>query len=223
MRLSERFFRIAALVAFGASLAAAQSSVDVMVGFGEAFDKANGTGIDNANSPTNAFGSCVPNSGDTYCQATSSLNAFFLTIKGDIMLYKHFGVDAEGSFQPSHKTYGPLLARETFYDFNGVYQPWSSKRAAFRIEGGIGGARTSLSFNEGACVGNITCTNSVEPVGSANHFAIHVGAGVQFFVTQHIFIQPQFDYRYVPGLTDEFNSNSVPSAMVAVGFAGGDR
>ncbi len=218
VRLSGRFCCMAALLAFGVTLAPAQSGVDAMVGFGSAWDKSNNSGIDSASG-----NACVPNSGDITCQTTSSMSSFFLSFGGDVMLYKHFGVGGEFSLQPALKNYGPLEDRQMFYDFNGIYQPYTSKRVALELQGGIGGARTSLSYNQGACVGNITCSNSVVPIGSVNHFQVHAGAGVKFFITEHLFIKPQFDYRYVPGLTDEFNSNSVPSATVWVGYNLGGR
>ena len=146
------------------------------------------------------------------------MNGLFLSFGGDIMLDKHFGVGGELSVQPTRKNYGPLEDRQMFYDFNGIYQPFTSKRFALELQGGVGGARTSLAFNQGACVGNITCSNSIVPIGSVNHFQVHAAAGVKFFVTEHLFIKPQFDYRYVPGLNNEFNSNSVPSATVFVGY-----
>jgi hypothetical protein len=60
-------------------------------------------------------------------------------------------------------------------------------------------------------------------VGSSNHFQVHAGVGVQIFLTEHVFIRPQFDFHYVPGLTDQFGSNMVPAAMVWLGYSIGDR
>ena len=89
--------------------------------------------------------------------------------------------------------------------------------------GGIGDARTSFSFTQSGCVGTAVCTSQTEPVGAANHFDVHVGVGVQIFLTSHIFIRPQFDYHYVPGLTNQFSSNSVPGGTIWVGYNFGER
>jgi hypothetical protein len=151
------------------------------------------------------------------------MNGFFLGFGGDIMLYKHFGVGAEFNVEPSQKNYGPLQDRQMFYDFNGVYQPYATKRVALRVEGGIGGARTSFSVSESGCVGTVACSTQVEPVGTDSHFQIHAGVGVQIFVTEHLFIRPQFDFHYVPGLKNDFNSNAVPEATVWVGYNFGSR
>jgi len=87
-----------------------------------------------------------------------------------------------------------------------------------RLQGGIGFARTGFSFNANSCVGSVVCTNETEPVGTANHFQVHFAAGVQIFVTEHIFVRPEFDFHYVPGLDNQFGSNAVPAGMVWVGY-----
>ena len=222
MSIAKWSFTGAALLLFGASLASAQTSFDVNVGFGSAWDSANGGGIDNAAS-LNAFGSCTVGSGDANCQSLPKLNGFFLGFGGDLMLYKHLGVGFEASLQPSKETYGPLDSRQTFYDVNAIYAPVTSKRASLLLEGGVGGARTSFSLTESGCVGTAVCTTSTEPVGAANHFQVHVGVGVQIFLTEHIFIKPQFDLHYVPGLTSQFGSNAVPEGMLWVGYNFGER
>jgi opacity protein-like surface antigen len=212
----------AALLLFGATLIQAQTSFDVNVGFGSAWDSSNSGGIDNANS-LNAFGTCTPNSGDADCESLPNLHGFFLGFGGDLMLFKHFGAGFEANFQPSRETYGPLAARQTFYDVNGIYAPITTKRASLVFEGGIGGARTSFAYSQSGCVGTAVCTTSSEPVGDANHFQVHVGAGVQIFLTEHIFIKPEFDFHYVPGLTNQFGSDAVPEGLVWVGYSFGER
>jgi hypothetical protein len=211
-----------ALFLWGASLASAQTSFDVNLGFGTAWDSANSGGIDNASS-LNPFGSCTPGSGDADCQSLPKLDGFFLGFGGDLMLFKHFGVGFEANLQPSRETYGPLSSRQTFYDVNGIYAPISNKRASLQLLGGIGGARTSFAYTESGCVGTAVCTTSTEPVGNASHFQVHVGVAVNIFVTQHIFIKPEFDFHYVPGLTNQFGSDAVPEAMVWVGYSFGER
>lgn len=205
-----------------ASQSFAQSRVDVNIGFGSAWDKSNNQGIDNATS-VNAFGACTIGSGDSLCQSTPSMNGFFLGFGADAMITKRFGIGGEANLQPTRSDYGPLQYRQIFYDFNGIYEPFHSKRVSLQLQGGIGGATTSFSYNQNACVGTAVCTNSTEPVGSAKHFQEHVGVGLQVSLTEHIFIRPQFDYHYVNGLTDQFNSNSVPEGTVWVGYTFGSR
>jgi hypothetical protein len=222
MRLTRYSLALAVAALCSIPAAKAQSSFDLNIGFGSAHASSNGGGIDNINS-ANAFGPCVPNTGDTYCQKNPDLSGFFLGLGGDVMLTKRYGVGAEFNLTPARSDYGPLQFRELFYDFNGILAPINRKRLMVQIQGGIGGARTSFAFNQNSCVGTAICSNYIEPVGNASHFQVHVGLGVQLFVTDHLFIRPQFDYRYVPGFTDQFGSNSVPAGMVWVGYSFGDR
>jgi hypothetical protein len=217
-----RYLPLLCLPLLCAPFARAQSAVDFMMGFGTAHDSANSGGIDNANS-ANAYGSCIPNTGDPYCEANPSMSGFFLGFGGDVLLWKHLGFGFTGDVMPARANYGPLLYRQAFYDFNAVYEPVRTKRAALHIEGGIGGAHTGFGINESGCVGTAVCSSAIEPVGSSNHFDIHVGVGVSLFVTEHIFIRPMFDFHYAPGLTNQFGSDAVPAGMVWVGYSFGDR
>ena len=203
-----------------ASFAAAQTSVDVNLGFGSYHDSATGAGIDNALS-LNAFGGCALSSGDTFCEATPKMGSFFLDFGGDVMFWKHLGAGFAIDVQPSTHSYGPLNYRQSFYDANAIYAPISAKRVSLRLEGGIGEARTSFGFSQSGCVGTAVCNTSNEPVGSSGHFDVHFGVGVQIYVTEHVFIRPQFDYHYVPGLTNQFGSNSVPGGTIWVGYTFG--
>jgi hypothetical protein len=212
----------AAVFLLGASLVNAQTTFDVNLGFGSAWDSANSSGIDNASS-VNAFGACTPGSSDSFCESLPSLRGFFLGFGGDLMLYKHLGLGFEASLQPATQAYGPLNSRQTFYDVNAIYAPITTKRASLQLQGGVGAARTSFSFSESGCVGTAVCSTSSEPVGAANHFQVHVGVGVQIFLTDHIFIRPQFDLHYVPNLTNQFGSDAVPEGMLWLGYSFGER
>jgi hypothetical protein len=195
----------------------AQGSFDVAVGFGSVHDKATGLGIDNV-----TFGSCTPSSTATTCEATPGLGGLLMGFEGDGMLNKHIGIGGELSFQPTKSNYGPLQYRQMFYTFNGIYAPINKKRLQLRLEGGIGGAHSGFSYTETSCVGTAVCTTQAASVGSAGHFQVHVGAGVQFYVKPHIFIRPQFDFREVPGFTNQFGSDQVIGGTIWVGYNFGE-
>ena len=139
------------------------------------------------------------------------------------MLWKHIGIGAEINVQPARGNYGPLLFRQEFYDVNAIYAPVSSKRARLDFQGGIGGAHTGFSINQSGCVGTAVCSNSIVPVGTSNHFQFHAGVGVSVFLTEHIFVRPQFDIHVVPGFKDQFGSNFVPAGTIWVGYNFGVR
>ncbi len=217
MRALWRYLAPVSLLILCASFASAQNSADVGIGFGTAHVKANASGIDDQ-----SFSACTPGSTST-CQSLPALSGLFMGFSGDLMLTKRYGIGGEVNFQPTRTDYGPLQSRELFYDFNGIYQPFSEKRYALQIQGGIGGARTSFIYPSTSCVGSAVCTNSNIPVGNTSHFQVHVGVGVSFYVKEHLFIRPQFDFHYVPGLDNQFGSNLVPEGTVWVGYAFGSR
>jgi hypothetical protein len=210
-----RFLPLLSLLPFAAPLVHAQSAIDVNVGFGGAWASANKSGLDTVGN------TCTP--GTATCETLPALSNFMLGFGGDVMVKPKIGVGIEYLIQPAKSDYGPLQDRQSFYDFNAVYRPISTKRAALNIEGGIGGARTSFSVTQTQCVGTAVCSSSVSPLGTASHFQTHVGVGVQVFATEHFFIRPQFDIHFVNGFTDQFGRSVVPSATVWVGYTLGSK
>ena len=217
-----RCLPLLSLLPFCIPLASGQAAIDVNVGFGGAWDSASKLGIDNASS-SNAFGSCTPGSSDIFCQASPTLSGFFLGFGGDVMFKEKFGAGVDFTIQPAKADYGPLQFRQAFYDFNAIYRPIHTKRAALNLEAGIGGARTAFSYTQSSCVGTAVCSSQTSPVGNATHFQEHVGVGVQLFLTEHIFIRPQFDVHFVNGFSDQFGRNVVPAATVWVGYNLGSK
>ena len=218
MKRFGRYLSLVCLAPLCMSIASAQNAIDVNVGFGGAWDSANKSGID-----SNTGNSCTPGSSGSTCQSLSALSGFFLGFGGDVMVKDKLGVGVNFMIQPAQQNYGPLQDRQSFYDFNAIYRPIQTKKAALNIEGGIGGARTSFSYTQTSCVGTAVCSTQASPVGTASHFQEHIGVGVQIFVTEHFYIRPQFDIHIVNGLTDQFGSNFVPSAMVWVGYNLGSK
>jgi hypothetical protein len=210
------------------SLANAQSGVDVGVGFGGAFTSAASNGLDPNTLQTCTIGSNPTGAG---CASTPSLSAFMLGFGGDLMFWKHFGIGAEVNFQPNKQNYVNLNAtapslgltsysiqsRTTFYDFNGIYQPYKSKRAALKLSGGIGGANIKF-YESGSSSNSLVGSQSFSQFfGSSNHFQVHGGAGVQIYLTEHVFIRPAFDVHYVHNLT-QFGRNAVLEGTVWLGY-----
>ncbi len=216
MKAVWRYLTPVSLLILCASLASAQMAADVNLGFGSAHAKANSSGIDSVD-----FTSCTPGATVT-CDKLPSLSGLFMGFGGGVLLTKRYGIGAEVSFQPTRTDYGPLQSRELFYDFDGWYQALNEKRFGLRFRGGIGGARTSFIFPSSSCVGNI-CQNQNIPLANESHFQVHAGVGVSLYVTEHVFVRPEFTIRYVPGLDNVFGSNVVPQGMIWLGYTLGDR
>jgi len=212
--------------------ASAQSAFDLNMGFGFIHDKANANQVDQALLPCAASSAADPYGP---CVSTPALSGFTLGFGGDLMLWKKFGIGGEVALQPGKQNFVNLngsaaasglntlaiQSRMTLYDFNGIFQPVNTKKVALKIEGGVGGA--NLKFYEAGSSSSVLGNqNSSQYIQSANHFNVHGGVGVEIFVTDHVFIRPQFDIHYIPNLT-QFGSNLVLSGMVWVGYSFGDR
>lgn len=212
-------------VCLTASLAHAQAgSLDIGMGFGTAQASSAGVGLDYTNLST-----C---SGTTYCSTNSkALAGVTMGFHGNYMLTNRYGVGAEIGFQPAKQNYVSfdsvsageyIKSRMTFYDFNGIARPIRNKYAALQFEGGFGGA--NLKFYDVLSSANtLGSAASTQYLSSANHFQLHAGVAVPIYFKNNFFVRPQFDIHYVPGLTDQYGSNTVTQAMVFVGYSFGRK
>jgi hypothetical protein len=210
-------------------LASAQSAFDLNFGVGAVQDKAASGQVDqNLNQCT---------TGDLYgpCVSTPSLSGATIGFGGDLMLWKKFGIGAEVGFQPAKETYVNLNAsaaanglnslsvqsRMTLFDVNGIFEPVNTKKVALKLEGGIGGANLKF-YESGSSSSVLGSQNSSQYLSSTNHFQVHGGVGVEIYITDHIFVRPQFDVHYVRNLS-QFGSSVVTSETVWLGYNWGDR
>jgi hypothetical protein len=222
-----RYLPLFFLLMTGVQFARAQSGFDVNMGFGTF--RAKSAGLVDVNT---LFPCTSPSS---TCAQTPDLGNVFMGLGANLMLWKRFGIGGDVEFQPAKQDYLVLQqqafgqqgytiqTRTTFYDFNGIFQPISSKRATLQITGGIGGANVkfySAVSSSGSVLGN--AGNYTQFFGSSNHFQMHAGIGVQLYATEHIFIRPEIDFRYVTSFS-QYGRDSVPGAMVWVGYSFGDR
>jgi len=217
-----RRFSLLFLLLFSIHFANAQSSFDLNVGFGAAQDKSLGP-VD-----INTLNACP--AGDTNCGSTASLNNFMLGFGANLVLWSHFGLGGDVTVQPAKQNYlvfqqasagqvGDILqSRVTFYEFNGIFQPVSSKKALLQIVGGIGGANVKFYEQLSSSSSVLGNAQQTQYAGSANHFQVHAGVGVQIYVTDHVFIRPQFDIHYVPNFS-QFGRNIVTQEMVWIGYS----
>ena len=144
------------------------------------------------------------------------------------MFRPHLGFNGEYAFRFAQAPYLPAVGlnmRPSFFDFNAVYEPTisSDSRVVPVLYGGIGVARVSLYVAQNCTVTGINCSSSYPAGINANHFQAHVGAGVKIYVKGNIFIKPQFDFHYVPNLTDQFAHNYVPQATISIGYTFGEH
>jgi hypothetical protein len=196
--------------------AAAQASATFAMGFGTSHVKADTRGI-KYDSTIDNYRNCTLDPLDSSCLSKATLDGLFMGFSGDALPWNHFGFGFNASFMPAKRdNYGDLKFRQVFYEFNGVYAPVNGDRAALKLMGGIGGAKTSFTYEYKTAINPQSISYE-----SSNHFHLYAGAGLELYINKNVFIRPQFDFRYIPNFTDQFGSQSVPSGMIYIGVRTG--
>ena len=208
MKTMSWFLSLAGLSLLYVTSAAAQGSVDAYVGVGGITDKSNGLAIDTFG--TGNFAN------------TPTLKGVTMDMGGSIFVTPHFGFGGELSFRPGKSDYSGLQYRPMFYDFNGIWKPsLKSKRVVSEFKGGVGGVNLRF-YAPSACDVFAGCSSANTFLESSNHFQVHAGAGVRFYVTPSIFVRPQFDLHWVHNFF-QFGSDIVPQYSAVVGYTFGGR
>ena len=222
-----RYLPLFVLLLASVPFANAQSGFDVNIGFGAAQDKSLGAVDLSTLLPCGSVSSAN-------CSNTPALNGFMMGVGANLMLWKRFGVGGTVKFEPAKQDYlvfqqpgagvvgDKLQTRVTFYDFDGIFQPISTKKAALQLVGGIGGANIKFYENQSQSSAILGNSQYTQLFGSSNHFQLHGGVGVQIYLTDHVFVRPQFDLHYVHNFT-QFGRNAVTSEMLWLGYSFGDR
>jgi hypothetical protein len=208
-RFIVRLQRQAICVSLGLLLAAGLSmaqSANVYVGLGTATNDSSGQQVDTF--------------GDGTLYTTPKLDGLFPKIGASLMLKPHFGVGADVTWRASRADYAGLLYRPTFYNFDAIYTPISTKRFEPELHAGVGGMRLGFSYKSQQCDPFGGCQTSDQAVEKSSHFQWHLAAAARIYVTDKIFVRPGIDYHYVHNLF-QFAHNSVPEYSMAVGYSFG--
>jgi hypothetical protein len=209
-----KFLRSGLPIAFAlcvtSGLANAQSGFDVFFGAGTAMDSSSHQAID-------TFGT-----GNPY--TTPAMGGAFGKAGADFFFKPQFGVSAETDFRFSQGAYTGLTYRPTFYDFNGVWRPMLGRFHHIEpiIQAGVGGMNLKFYESSNSCDALAGCSSSSTYLEGANHFQVHMSAGLRLYANHHLFIQPQVDAHYVDNLF-QFGSNWVPEYGASVGWSFGER
>lgn len=215
-KLCNSFALVAALCAF-TGIASAQAGVEAYFGVGTATDSSNNTSIDTFNT-----GNTGPVNTPGYYN-TPKLTGTFGKAGGQVMFSPHFGAGADIDFRFSQADYAGLNYRPTFYDFYGVYQPFTkAHRVVPQFFGGLGAVNISYTYPQSYCDAFAGCSSSNSYVESSKHFQVRMGAAVELYATSHVFIKPEVDVHYVDNFF-QFGSNWVPEYSVSVGYHFGER
>lgn len=155
-------------------------------------------------------GSCDPNTG--ICPEKGGL---YPSVSADVIFHKRVGFGFETAWRASQGSYGgpggqpfrPILT-----DFNIVYQPKLDKKIGADLMAGLGwqSTRFYLPF----CTGTFSCNNFV----SSHHFLVDLGAGVRYYVWNHVFVRPEVHYYHVSNNTNEFSSDNLFRVGASIGY-----
>ena len=160
----------------------------------------------------------VFDSGTGTLVSTPEMDGLFGMLGLGLMFTPSFGLGIEGTFRFAQDDCVDFGYRPIFYDFNGVYTPTlGSDRVMAEFQGGLGGVNLTFYGGQEYCdyyTGQ--CSNYV---GSINRFALHAAVGLRIYVLENIFLRPQFDYRWVPNLNEQFKRNSVLGYTLAIGYS----
>ena len=184
-----------------------KTSLDVHIGASGAYAKSTGQNI-------NTFGD-----GNLY--STPSLDGVFMNLGGGIWSRRAWVSALRFPSSRAKSDYAGLRYRPIFYDFNAIFHPApSAKRVVPELQAGLGGANMKFYYNQQDCNAFTGCSSSSSYLQSSNHFQLHAGAGVSFFVTPNVYVRPQFDIHWVHNFF-QFGTNWVPQYGVSVGYSFG--
>ena len=149
----------------------------------------------------------------------SEKGGLFINLGGDVVPFKHFGVNVETAWRATQGVYGSetgLNYRPILTDFNALYQPRLGKKLGLDLMAGIGAADTRL-YEQGAS------QPGVSNYLSTDHFMEHLGGGIRYYVWRHVFVRPEVHYYHIQSnnsLSDNgvFNSNNLVRVGASIGY-----
>ncbi len=169
-----------------------------------------------------------PGSQASPSHSPESLNGgLYASISADLMLRKHFGVQAEIAGRGSRAIYFPNGLNQPFrpflYDLNAMWLSRRIWRGNVELTGGAGAETTRFYKGTEVCGIVAGCV----PLGSSTHFLGHFGGGIRFYPTQHgflsnFFVRPE-GHLYLVNNNVEFSSARAVRYGVSVGYTFGAK
>jgi len=139
------------------------------------------------------------------------------TISGDVIFHKRIGFNIEASWRAKQGLdviNGGQYYRPILFDFNGVYQPRLSKKVGLDLMGGIGWQDTRFyAYN-----GSSNCVIFGSCYTSNNHFLVHVGGGLRYYVWGNLFVRPEAHLYHIVNNSDVFTNGNVVRVGASIGY-----
>ena len=96
-----------------------------------------------------------------------------------------------------------------------MYAPYIGKKVELEGLAGIG-AQSTRFYNPYYTCTAFTCSD----YSSSNHFLVHLGAGVRFYVFNRFFVRPEAHWYYTHN-NFEFNSSNSARYGASIGYSFG--
>jgi opacity protein-like surface antigen len=167
------------------------------------------------------FGTVISSKSNSASLATPQAEdgGLYPSFSADVIFKHHIGFNGEVSWRASRATYvvnGPVgfqdqPYRPILFDFNAVYQPRITKKAGADLMAGVGWQNTR--FYVPFCTNGFTCN----PFVTSNHFLLHLGGGVRYYVWSHVFFRPEVHYYRINNNND-FNSDNIFRVGASIGY-----
>ncbi len=198
-----KFAYVATIFTFAllTSLASAQQG-DAMFGFGTLL------AAGSSNSTCTVFSStCVG----------AEKGGLYTTISGDVVFRRRIGFNMEANWRTKQgldDANGGQLYRPLLFDFNGLYQPRLGKKLGADVMAGIGWQSTRFyAYNY-----STNCLVFGSCYTSSDHFLVHFGGGLRYYVWGHLFVRPEAHYYHINNNTDVFSNTNVVRVGASIGY-----
>ncbi len=199
-----KLFLLSTVFAFflPANVASAQQA-DAMLGFGTIL----ATGTNTSSCIASFTSTCVgPEKGGLYT-----------TISGDVIFHRRIGFNFEANWRAKQGldgANGGQFYRPLLFDFNGDFQPRFGKKVGADLLGGIGWQSTRFyQFTN-----TVSCLDFNSCYVSNNHFLVHFGGGLRYYVYGHAFIRPEVHFYHILNNTDVFTNSNVIRVGASIGY-----
>lgn len=141
---------------------------------------------------------------------------FYPNVGFDVIFHHRIGVGYTVSWKGGQGAYGgpggqPF--RPILQNVDAVFQPRLSKKFGADLAAGIGWQSTRFyGFTDTS-----NCVNFGACYTSANHFLVHVGGGVRYYVWNHVFVRPELNF-YKINNNAEFSSGNLLRVGASIGY-----
>lgn len=120
------------------------------------------------------------------------------------------GIGAEAAFRASQSS---AQIRPIYYDVNFLLQPIHISRSIIpEFMLGVGAQSIRDYQNLGSCGGVSGCVNY-----ASTHLAGHLGVGLKFFVTEHLFLRPEAHFYFIRN-NQAFQTSNSQRFGVSLGY-----